>query len=318
MPLSLEQYAKFLDGRTDLLWPAAPEVKAPKATPHLKKLPDIRVVTFSIYGTLVAISGGELCFVHPKDFIMEAALEKTIQEFKMWQSMSRKPGKPSAYMRQIYQQMMEEVRIARSTGGERNPVLRSDELWQLIVRRLIKNEYQFDAPFYGSVEQFCEKVSYFFHSSLQGTGPQAGAFDAMKSLQEKGLALGLIADGQCFTTVQLLRALGRQGKLGHLSELIDTELVALSFEVGAKKPSERLFRALIAQLAPQDIAPNQVLHVGPNLPNDVTPARRLGFRTALYAGDKSSIVATKEQLNEPTSRPDVLVTDLRQIVDLVG
>ena len=318
MPLSLEQYAKFLDGRADLLWPAAPEVKPPKATPHLKNLPGIRVVTFSVYGTLVAISGGALSFVHPQDFIMEAALEKTIQEFKMWQSMSRKPGKPSEYMRQIYQQMMEEVRIARSTAGERFPELRSDELWQLIVRRLIKNEYEFDGPFYGSVEQLCEKISYFFHSSLQGTGPQSAALEALKSLREKQLSLGLIADAQCFTTVQLLRALARQGKLSHLSELMDTELEALSFQVGAKKPSERLFRALVAQLAPRDIAPNQVLHVGSNLPNDVTPARRLGFRTALFAGDKSSVVATKEQLNEPTSRPDVLVTDLRQLVDIVG
>jgi FMN phosphatase YigB (HAD superfamily) len=210
------------------------------------------------------------------------------------------------------------VRIARSTSGERYPAVRSDELWQLIVRRLIKNEYQFDAPFYGSVEQLCEKISYFFHSSLQGTGPQAGALNALKSLRQQGLMLGLIADAQCFTTVQLLRALGRQGKLSHLSELFDSELAAFSHEVGAKKPSERLFRVLVAKLASRDIAPNQVLHVGSHLPNDVAPAKRLGFHTALYAGDKSSVVATKEQLNEPTSRPDVLVTELSQLADIVG
>jgi FMN phosphatase YigB (HAD superfamily) len=318
MPLSLEQYAKFLDGRADLLWPAAPEVSAPKAKPHLKKLPEIRVVTFSAYGTLVAIAGGELHFVHPDKFIMEAALEKTIQEFKMWQSMSRKPGKPSEYMGSMYMKMMEELRIARSLGADRYPELRSNELWELIVRRLMKNEYQFDAPFYGSVDELCEKISYFFHSSLQGTGPEAGALDALKSLREKGLTLGLIADGQCFTTVQLLRALGRQGKLARLADLFDTELVALSYEVIARKPSEQVYRALIAKLAPRDIAPNQVLHVGSNLPNDLVPARRLGFRTGLYAGDKSSVVATKEQLNEPTSRPDVLVTELQQIADMVG
>jgi FMN phosphatase YigB (HAD superfamily) len=318
MPLNLEQYARFLDGRADLLWPAAPEAQAPKAKPHLKKLPDIRAVTFSVYGTLVAIAAGELYLVHPQKFIMETALEKTIQEFKMWQSMSRKPGKPSEYMGKMYTEDLEKVRIARGTGNERYPEVRSDEIWQLIVRRLMKNEYQFDAPFYGSLEQLCEKISYFFHSSLQGTGPQAGAYAAMKALHERGLVLGLVADAQCFTTVQLLRALGRQGKLSHPSELFDTEIMALSFEVGARKPSERLFRDLIGKLAPRDIAPNQVLHVGSNLPNDVTPARRLGFRTALFAGDKSSVVATKEQLNEPTSRPDVLVTELSQIADMVG
>jgi FMN phosphatase YigB (HAD superfamily) len=316
MPLSLEQYAKFLDGRADLLWPAAPEVKAPKAKPHIKKLPNIRVVTFSVYGTLVSISGGELYFVHPEKFLMQVALEKTIQEFKMWQSMSRKPGKPSEYMEKMYTQGLDEVRIARS-GNERYPEVRSDELWQIIVRRLIKNEYQFDEPFYGTVEQLCEKIGFFFHSSIQGTGAQPHALDALRQLKEKGIAVGLIGDGQCFSTVQLARALGKQGKVASLSEFVDPELQALSCDVGARKPSERLYRKFVAQLAARDIAPNHVLHVGSHLPHDVIPARRLGFHTALYAGDKSSVIANNEQLNEPTTRPDVLVTDLRQVCDIV-
>jgi FMN phosphatase YigB (HAD superfamily) len=271
-----------------------------------------------VYGTLVAISGGELYFVHPEKFLMQMALEKTIQEFKMWQSMSRKPGKPSEYMEKIYGQGLDEIRIARSVGNERYPEVRSDELWQLIVRRLLKNEYQYDTPFYGPVEQLCEKIAFFFHASIQGTGPQPYAFEALSALKQDGITVGLISDAQCFSMLQLARALGKQGKVSALSDLIDTELLALSCEVGGRKPSERLFRKFIAELATRDVAPNQVLHVGANLPNDVIPARRLGFHTALYAGDKASVVANNEQLNDPTTRPDVLVTDLRQIVDIVG
>jgi FMN phosphatase YigB (HAD superfamily) len=317
MPLSLEQYAKFLDGRGDLLWPAAPAIATPKAKPHLKKLPDIRAVTFSIYGTLVTIPGGELYFVHPEKFLMEVALEKTIQEFKMWASMSRKPGKPSDYMGKIYAQGLDEIRIARSGPTERYPEVRSDELWQLIVRRLVKNEYQYDAPFYGSVEQLCEKISYFFHASLQGTGAHPKALEALRQLRQQDVLLGFIAEGQCFSTLQVARALRKHGKLDALSELFDPDLEAMSYDVGARKPSERLFRKVVAQLAPRDIAPNQVLHVGPNMTNDIIPARRLGFRTALFAGDKASVVATNEQLNEPTTRPDVLVTDLLQLCEIV-
>jgi FMN phosphatase YigB (HAD superfamily) len=254
--------------------------------------------------------------VHPEKFLMEMAFEKTIQEFKMWQSMSRKPGKPSEYMAKLYAQDLDQVRIARSSG-DRHPEVRSDELWQLIVRRLMKNEFQYDAPFYGSVEQLCEKISFFFHASLQGTGAEPHAYEAMSELKARGLTLGLIADAQCFTTVQLARALSKQGKLATLSELFDPDVAALSYEVGARKPSERLFRKLVAQLAPRDIAPNQVLHIGANLPNDVIPARRLGFHTALFAGDKASVVANNDQLNDSTTRPDVLITDLRQISQLI-
>src|SRR5262249_49175584 len=37
MPLTLEQYASYLDTR-DLPWPAPPEVEPPRAKPHLKRL----------------------------------------------------------------------------------------------------------------------------------------------------------------------------------------------------------------------------------------------------------------------------------------
>ena len=38
------------------------------------------------------------------------------------------------------------------------------------------------------------------------------------------------------------------------------------------------------------------------------PAKRLGMKTALFAGDKASLQATPEQFKEPASRPDVLLT----------
>ncbi|MBI3462275.1 MAG: HAD family hydrolase, partial [Planctomycetes bacterium] len=139
MPFNLEQYASWLDTRSDLFWPAAPQPDRPHAKPHLKRLRGVQAVTFSVYGTLVTISGGELYFVHPEKFIMETALDKTIQEFKMWQSMSRKPGKPSEYMGKMYEQILDEARIARSSGGERYPQAPSDDEWERNVKRLIKN-----------------------------------------------------------------------------------------------------------------------------------------------------------------------------------
>jgi FMN phosphatase YigB (HAD superfamily) len=71
-------------------------------------------------------------------------------------------------------------------------------------------------------------------------------------------------------------------------------------------------------LAAQGIGPSQVLHVGSSVSNDVVPARRRGMRTALFAGDRVSLQATKKQLKEPASRPDILLTDLSQIADVVG
>ena len=81
MPLSLEQYIERIGERTDLPWPSAPKIDAPKAKPHLTQMP-IKAVLWTIYGTLVAIPQGELLFEHAQDFVTEAALDKLIKELK--------------------------------------------------------------------------------------------------------------------------------------------------------------------------------------------------------------------------------------------
>ena len=58
--------------------------------------------------------------------------------------------------------------------------------------------------------------------------------------------------------------------------------------------------------------------IGSRLTQDIVPARRLGMKTALFAGDKASLQATAEQLKEPASRPDVMLTELGQIAEVVG
>jgi hypothetical protein len=96
MPLTLEQYATYLDSR-DLPWPAAPEIERPRARPCLVRLPKVRAVLWNVYGTLLSISGGDLLFEHPTQFVMDVALDKTIQEFKMWGSMNPCPAPGNAH-----------------------------------------------------------------------------------------------------------------------------------------------------------------------------------------------------------------------------
>src|SRR5204863_2496369 len=138
-----EQYATYLDSRNDLPWPAPPTATPVKARPHLVRLKQVRAVLWNVYGTLLAIPQGDLLFEHPQAFIMNNALDKTIQEFKMWASMSRKPGQPSEYMGQIYRQILSEQRV--SVGGERHPELPAERVWEAILKRLLQKDYKFDA-----------------------------------------------------------------------------------------------------------------------------------------------------------------------------
>ena len=129
---------------------------------------------------------------------------------------------------------------------------------------------------------------------------------------------GLLADGQCFTSVQLQRGLSEQDETARLDELVPAELRFLSCDVRARKPSERLFRHAMQTLADKGIASSEILHVSSRLQTDLVPARRLGMKTALFAGDRASLQATPEQLNTPGSRPKVLLTELSQIAQVIG
>jgi FMN phosphatase YigB (HAD superfamily) len=316
MPLTLEQYADHLDTRKDLGWPAPPDVDAPKAKPYLVKLPGVRAVTWSVYGTLLSISGGDLCLEHPQKFIMDLALDKTIQEFKMWKAMTRKPGQPADYMRLIYKNVLDELSFLPVTG-ERQPEIPVEKIWENIIKKLAQNEYTFNATFYGSQDDYSVKVAYFFHISLQGTACYPGAYEALHYVHKSLGKQGLLSNGQCFTPVQLARGLRAQDAAKSLDQLIPPEMRVLSHAIRGRKPSERLYREMLDQLREQGLKPDEVLHVGSSIAGDVVPARRLGMKVALFAGDKASLQATPDQLKQSGTRPDVLLTSPEQIAEVV-
>lgn len=235
----------------------------------------------------------------------------------MWGSMTRKPGNPADYLREVYAELLAEQRTVPG-HIEKHPEVAVDRLWETFIKRLLQKDYKFDAGFYGSLNEFSRKVAYFFHASLQGAVCYPGALAALTHVIGKGLAQGLLADGQCFTRAQLGHCLAAQDEKADLTPLLQDDLCVLSYEVRARKPSERLFREALARLAQRGITPDQVLHVGSRLTHDLVPARRLGMRTALFAGDKASLQADPKLLKQSSHRPDVLLTELTQINEVVG
>src|SRR5260221_6595970 len=246
MAKNCSESAEWLDERK-LLWPTAPERFSPKATPYLKPLRGIRAVTWSVYGTLLTISEGRLLFLHPDKLCMEVALEKTIHEFNMWYSMSRKPGAPWEYMYQQYKLLIEANELAASPRSGEASEVDAAHIWQVLIERLGKKEFTWDENLYGDIAAFSEKVAFYFHSALQAVGPAPNLLLALKHVRRAGLVQGIIADGQCFTLVQLARALANQGPGPMVTELFTKGCVNLSFQFGVRQPAASLFEASLAR-----------------------------------------------------------------------
>lgn len=318
MPQSLQEYAVWLDQRNDLIWPRVP-ASAPVAAKALDKpLPGIRAVVWNLFGTLVRVTDGELQLTHHQELRMQVALEKTIAEFNMWNSMTRKPGAPWEYILPKYRAALEDLELTTAAPPGEFAHVNGASVWRRILDMLGQKEYQYDEDFYGDLDQLSEKIAFFFQRCLQGVEAAPHALEALTHVSQCGLTQGLLADAQPFSLIQALRAFRQQGKLPPLSELFDPACLVLSHQIGVRKPSAGLYNACLQRFADKGIEPEQILYVGNRLQSDLAVAKRLGMRTALYAGDKLSLKATSAEINHRDLRPKRLLTDLIQIQNVIG
>lgn len=316
MSKTLLEYSDWLAER-NLKWPAAPKLQPVSAAPSIKPLENIRAVTWSLYGTLLRITDGELLFDHPQEIRMEVAIDKTIQEFNMWNSMTRRPGKPSDGLLPKYRDALDEARL--TSGNRKGDITEIDSagIWAKIIDLLMRKEYRFDESFYGDYKSLAQKVAYFFHSSLQGVEAAPGALSTLLAISEAGIRQAALADAQCFTLVQLTRGLREQGTIHTVATILPESLNTLSYEWGIRKPSVSLYAQSILRFKELGIEPDQILHVGTRMEDDLAVAKSCGFRTALYAGDKTSLQATATDLKNPETKPDRLLTELSQLRDVL-
>lgn len=317
MPKSLFEYTLWLSER-NLRWPSAPKRLPVTAQPYIKPLPGIKAVAYDVYGTLLRIADGELLFQHPQQMRMEVALDKTLQEFNLWNSMSRKPGAPWEYLQQLYTRAYDDLRLAGS--GKKGDLTEVDaaKLWRRVLGKMELDKYAYDESLYGDLDQLCEKIAYFFHASLQGTEATAGAVDTLNLLNASGIRQGLLADGQCFTLAQLQRAFELSGSGVPIGQFLDLSLVTLSYQESVRKPSRSLYQQAAERFRNRGIEPGEVLFISARLRDDLAVAKQAGFRTALFAHDKLSLRAAMADLKDPAVKPDRLLTELPQVRDILS
>ena len=316
MSLSLAEYAESLAER-NLIWPTVPPPTPVKATASIKPLPGIRAILWDVYGTLLRTP--ENAFTHnPKQEIrLQVALEKTIHEFNMWNSMYRKPGPPWKSMIHQYLDYSQQLTMAAPKRSGDFTEINLVIVWGQIIQRLFDKEYSYETQTMGDLAAYAEKVAWFFHSNLQAIGPREGCLESISILAELGIRQNLLGDAQSFSFVQLTRALIDDGLREPPGRFFPQEDHALSSRLGVKMPSRTLPEYARQQLRTHGIEPEEVLYVSSRLASCLVPAKNAGFRTALLAAERSGLEAPSQLIKDPSTKPDRLLTDLRQITSVV-
>ena len=311
MPLSLAEYADSLLER-DLIWPKVPAPVPVKAKPAIDPLPGIKAVLWDVYGTLLRTPDGGFTLFPDPEVRLQVALEKTIHEFNMWNSMYRKPGPPWQSMINQYRDYCERLgMVATKRRGDYTDV-NLVHVWRAVLSRLFDKEYVYDEDVLGDEDDLSTKIALFFHSNLQATEARAGVLRAITDLRESGVHQALLADAQPFTLVQLTQALTTQGISDSIFQFFPPQNNVLSCDFGIRKPSKSLFEQAVARMSQLRIEPSQILKT------DLVPAKNAGMKTALLASEKTGLEAPSELIKDPATRPDRLLTDITQISAIVG
>ena len=123
--------------------------------------------------------------------------------------------------------------------------------------------------------------------------------------------MGIISNAQFYTEYLFHWFLGA----GPKSLGFHKDMLFYSYLSGHAKPSSYMFKSASYRLKSMGITEDSVLYIGNDMLNDILPAKEVGFKTALFAGDARSLKLRKDDPRSKNLYPDIIVTDLIQLIN---
>ena len=250
----------------------------------------IRVAIFDIYGTLFISDAGGIGT--PKtDVPRVSGLEDVLRQYGIAMSPDR-----------ISKRLVQSIRTAHHVKKERGisyPEIEIDAIWQDILKWPDRNR----------IRDFAIAYEWTVNSAF----PMPGLDETLRTLRHRGLKMGIISNAQFFTPLLFEWFLGASPT--HLG--FDNDLTLYSYQHGEAKPSHSLFDICADRLRDLGFPPESVVFIGNDMLNDILPAANAGWQTALLAGDRRSLRLHRNREECLKLEPDLVLTDLRQLLDWI-
>ena len=136
----------------------------------------------------------------------------------------------------------------------------------------------------------------------------------LAACRDAHMPMGIISNAQFYTPCLFKHFLGADVRTLGFAD----DLTIYSFKTGRGKPSLYLFQLARAKLQARGLKTKRVLFVGNDMLNDIYPAQQVGFQTALFAGDQRSLRLRPDDPRCVNLKPDVVITDLDQLLDHIA
>lgn len=269
--------------------------------PILAALEGVRAVLFDVYGTLFVSGSGDIgtTDVDSRPGAFGEALEAV--------------GVPFAGDSDVGVQWLSETIAAHHERSRRqgieHPEVDIREVWEDVLKRLSRAGVLGEA---GHLEE-TTLLALEYEVRTNPVWPMPSALDTLHRLREAELTLGIVSNAQVFTRLLFPALLGESlDAMG-----FGCEMCVWSYEHRQAKPGTFLYERARDALQGIGVSAHQVLYIGNDMLKDIWPARHVGFRTALFAGDARSYRPRPGDPRVAGERPHLVVTELAQLPECV-
>lgn len=256
----------------------------------------VRALVFDLYGTLFVSAAG--------DVGVDAATDNVLSLMRA----GRDAGIPSLDGAAVagegislLHQRIEQIHLRGKEAGILYPEVDIVAVWCWVLERL---------GISGVRDEQVRLLALSYECRINPIWPMPGLSTVLGELRDRSVRLGILSNAQ-FYTLELFEYLlhASPERCG-----FSPDLCLWSFREGEAKPSERLFTRLSGRLGQAGITPAEVLYIGNDMLKDIWPARQVGWRTGLFAGDRRSLRLREDDPRVRGVQPDIVISELAQIL----
>lgn len=255
-----------------------------------RPLTGIQCVLFDIYGTLLISASGDINLVQ-KNKQLNEKIENLIDRYEI-------ASTPQALTAALTQAIAATHQTQREKGIL-YPEVEIDRIWKQILNK--------------PSDEHARTFALEFELAVNPVYPMPHLQEVLRTCRRRQIRMGLISNAQFYTVCMFKWLLNASPEdLG-----FHPGLIFLSYRMGCAKPSEEIFKKAASALKKMHIPPQAVLFMGNDMLNDIWPAGRIGFKTALFAGDKRSLRMREDDPRCRNLAADLVLTDLKQLFDFI-
>jgi putative hydrolase of the HAD superfamily len=249
---------------------------------------DIQCLLFDIYGTLFISGSGDISIARQQSR-QTRYLKKMFEKYHIKRH-------PQAVLNDFFSAIDSEHEKLKKKGVN-FPEVEIEKIWA--------NVLEIEAL------DMARAFAVEFEMIVNPVYPMPHLEQMLSACRQSHVVTGIISNAQFFTPYLFYWFLDSSPEdIG-----FNPDLIYYSYKTGYAKPSTVMFERAAGNLEQMNIPSSSVLYIGNDMLNDMFPAKKTGFKTALFAGDARSLRMREDHPECRNLSPDIVVTDLIQLLE---